>query len=76
MKRFEILEGLPGDGPLPTYFGFEPHGKYREGFVVRFFPASGGAWVGNFQAGQTNLYHIIDGPSNVLTVIVGAGIRH
>jgi hypothetical protein len=78
MKRFEILAGLPGDGPLPEYFGFETHGRYREGFVVRFFPSNGESWVGNFQSGITSLYRVCDGLAleSVIVIAGGRRVRH
>jgi len=71
--RFEVLAGLPGEGPLPEYFGFEAHGRYREGFVVRFFPINGDSWIGNFQAGLTNLSRVIDVVSSQLVLVIAGG---
>jgi len=73
MILFEILSGLPGDGPVPDYFGFETHGRYREGFVVRFHPADCEPWVGNFQRGMTDLCHVLDGASPALVTVIAGG---
>jgi hypothetical protein len=72
MKRFEILAGLPGEGPLPEYFGATESGRFREGFVVRFFPVEGEAWVGNFEPGLTGLNEVIEtSATGPITVIAG-----
>ena len=73
MKRFEILAGFPGVGPLPEYFGFEAHGRFREGFVVRFFPAKGDSWVGNFQSSMTGLNRVVDGSSAERVLVIAGG---
>jgi len=73
MNRFEILSGLPGDGPLPEYYGFEASGRYREGFVVRFYPESGEPWVGNFQRGVTHVCHVLAAPSSTLMTVIASG---
>ena len=50
---FEILTGLPGTGPWPEQFSATGLGTHSEGFVVRFVPDHGEAWIGNFLPGLT-----------------------
>ena len=73
LKRFEILAGLPGDGPLPEYFGSEANGRYREGFVVRFFPDNNEPWVGNFQADSTTMSQVLEWRSPDLVTVIAQG---
>ena len=49
--RWEILQGLPGEVAPPRHFHVGNPRPWQEGFVVRFWHASGSDWVGNFQAG-------------------------
>jgi len=51
LVRWEILKGLPGEGPLPRYFHLGHSTPWSEGFVVRFWNSDGAEWVGNFQGG-------------------------
>jgi hypothetical protein len=46
--RFEVLPGLPPYGPPAISFTRLGPREHREGLVVRFFPAHGDSWVGNF----------------------------
>jgi hypothetical protein len=50
--RWEILKGLPGEGPLPKYFHLGHPTPWSEGLAVRFWNADGTQWVGNFQGLQ------------------------
>ena len=50
--RWEILSGLPGEGPAPMYFHSQHPTPWAEGLVVRFWRADGSQWVGNFQGKQ------------------------
>jgi len=50
--RWEILSGLPGEGPAPIYFHAQHPTPWAEGLVVRFWRADGSQWVGNFQGKQ------------------------
>ena len=50
--RWEILPGLPGEGPPPKYFFVGHATPWVEGLVVRFGNANGTAWTGNFQGRQ------------------------
>jgi hypothetical protein len=50
--EFEILAGLPTSGDWPEQFSATGMGAHREGLVVKFYPYSQSAWVGNFQRGH------------------------
>jgi len=49
------------------------HGRYREGFVVRFYPETGEPWVGNFQRGVTHVCHVLGAPSSTLMTVIAGG---
>jgi hypothetical protein len=73
MDRFEILAGLPLYGTLALPFPSDGTGRYREGLVVRFNPASAGPWVGNFQRGATRYDSVLAHPDGRQVVIVAGG---
>jgi hypothetical protein len=50
--RWEILPGLPGEGPTCKYFHVGHPTPWSEGPVVRFSRSDGSEWVGNFQGLQ------------------------
>ena len=50
--RWEILSGLPGEGPTPMYFHSQHPTPWAEGLVLRFWRADGSQWIGNFQGKQ------------------------
>ena len=50
--RWEILKGLPGEGPTPLHFHTGLPTPWAEGFVVRFWNEDETEWVGNFQGRQ------------------------
>ena len=45
IARWEILPGLPGDGPVPKHFHTGHPTPWAEGFVVRFWNDDGTEWV-------------------------------
>src|SRR4051812_43629163 len=47
--RYEVLAGLPGEGPVPLHFHIGHPTPWTEGIVIRFFYEDGTDWVGNFQ---------------------------
>jgi len=71
--RWEILPGLPGEGPVPKHFHLGRPTPWAEGFVVRFWNSDGTAWVGNFQIGVTFYSGIVELPAGKLLVIVARG---
>lgn len=71
--RFETLPGLPGTGPLPLQFSRPESGTHREGLVVRFHPASGPPWIGNFQHGLTDLDSVTDHPNRDDVIVIAHG---
>jgi len=62
IARWEILPGLPGDGPVPKYFHTCHPTPWAEGFVVRLWNDDGTDWFGNFQAGWTEFSAVIELP--------------
>lgn len=73
MRTFEVLEGLPGHGPMyvPITDGMEPY--YSEGFVVRFFPERSEPWVANFKPGLSDLNTAYDFPQRRKALIIAGG---
>jgi hypothetical protein len=71
--RFEVLPGLPGEGPVPKHFHTGHPTPWAEGFVVRFWNEDGTNWVGNFQAGITEFSTCIELPEASMAVIVSGG---
>lgn len=72
-SRFERLPGLPGTGPVPEQFSETGLGRHQEGLVVRFTPANGEAWVGNFQSGLAGYEEILPHPDGRHIVVVAGG---
>jgi hypothetical protein len=72
MTKFEILTGMPADGPYPEQFSATTWGTHSEGFVVRVNPPSADSWVGNFQRGLTS-YDAVHPHPNARDLIVVAG---
>lgn len=48
-------------------------GTHREGYVVEFLPDSKNKWVGNFQAGLSGLYKILEHPNGEDVIIISGG---
>jgi len=73
MSTFEELAGLPGSGPWPEQFSATGRGTHREGFVVKFVPARGASWIGNFQPGLTSLHGVYRHPNRHHLLVVSGG---
>jgi hypothetical protein len=73
MQRFEILPGLPAYGPMYISITESSEPFYSEGFVVKFYKADGGYWVGNFKPGWTSFNKAFElyGSPNVLVIAGG-----
>src|SRR6266404_6556626 len=71
--RWEVLQGLPSDGPLPKHFHFGHPTPWAEGFVVRFWNEDGTEWVGNFQGGWGSIGTMVDWPEATMIVVIGYG---
>jgi hypothetical protein len=70
--RWEVLPGLPGEGPIPMHFHLGQQTPWREGFVVRFWNADGSEWIGNFQGTGIGQTEVIDWPeASAVAVIAG-----
>jgi hypothetical protein len=70
---FEVLAGLPGDGPHPEQFTATGGGTQSEGFVVRFLPRTPSTWIGNFQPGWTNYNAVLIHPDTRTLIVVSGG---
>ena len=70
--RWEILKGLPSEGPVPKYFHLGHPTPWSEGFVVRFWNSDGTEWVGNFQSAW-GLGTVVDWPEAAIVVVIGYG---
>ncbi len=66
---FEILKGLPGEGPPPEQFTTRG-GTHAEGIVVRIAPGRGEPWVGNFQPGQGSFSGVFPHPDGRHVAVV------
>jgi hypothetical protein len=71
--RWEILKGLPGDGPAPKYFHLGHPTPWAEGFVVRFWNEDGTEWVGNFQGAWWGVSSVFDFPGSSMLTVVAFG---
>jgi hypothetical protein len=71
--RYEILPGLPPYGPPALTFSSTGRGKHQEGFVVRFFTASGEEWVGNFISGLDGISGVFPHPNGHHLIVFSAG---
>ena len=70
---FQVLPGLPGEGPYPEQFTTSG-GTHREGFVVRVWSDLGAPWVGNFQPGGGLLSRVLRHPNGRLLLVVSRGL--
>ncbi len=71
--QFEVIPGLPPYGPAALPFSVTGMGTHSEGYVIRFLPAAGDAWVGNFQPGETPLFKVIPHPNERWVVVIAGG---
>ena len=69
--RFEVLPGLPGEGPLPLHFHTGHPTPWAEGIVIRFRNEDGTEWVGNFQSRSGGAEAILWPEANAVAVIAG-----
>ncbi len=74
--RWEILKGLPSEGPLPKYFHLGHPTPWSEGFVVRFWNSDGTEWVGNFQSGWSPIGTVVDWPEAAIFVVIAYGAAY
>ncbi|MBS0193226.1 MAG: hypothetical protein JSR34_03205 [Proteobacteria bacterium] len=72
-QSFEALSGLPPYGPLALSFSATGMGSHSEGFVVRFIPASGETWIGNFNPGLSSLSTVVCHPNEAHIIVVAGG---
>jgi hypothetical protein len=72
---FEVLPGLPAEGPYPEQFSGHG-GTHREGFVVRVFPDRSAPWVGNFQAGLGGVSRVVPHPDGRTLLVLAGGCAY
>jgi hypothetical protein len=72
-KRYEILNGLPGHGPMYIPVSEDDEQFYSEGFVVRFYKSDGSDWVANFKTGWSNLNFVFDYPEIDRIIVIAKG---
>jgi hypothetical protein len=72
---FEVLPGLPGDGPYPEQFT-TMGGTHREGFVVRVIPDHASPWVGNFQPGYGGISRVVPLPDGRTLLAFSRGLLY
>ena len=75
VPSFEVLPGLPGEGPYPEQFT-TMGGIHREGFVVRVIPDRASPWVGNFQPGYRGISRVLFHPDGRTLLVVSRGIAY
>lgn len=71
--RYRVLDGLPPYGPPAEPFPESGQGMHREGFVVEFFDAHDGGWIGNFQRGMTGLDMVAECPDGTSLLVIAGG---
>lgn len=71
--RWEILAGLPGEGPRPTDFHLGHPTPWAEGVVIRFWRADGSHWAGNFQGRQDRHTKVMLWPEADSVVVIASG---
>src|SRR5215471_9829208 len=74
--RFEVLPGLPTDGPMAVSFSERAtrgEVEFREGVIVRFFPKNSDPWVGNFLGSETKCTSVLDHPNGIDVIVVAKG---
>lgn len=71
--NYEILAGLPGEGPLPLSFSATGQGRHREGYVVKFEPSDDVCWVGNFQPGLTKFDSVFEQDGGNTHLVISGG---
>jgi hypothetical protein len=73
LAMFEVLSGLPPYGDLPEAFTATGQGRHREGYVVKFRPKEGVAWVGNFQRGLSSFCVVVPHPNSRELLVIAGG---
>ena len=71
--RWEVLAGLPSEGPMPKYFHLGHPTPWSEGFVVRFWNQDGTNCVGNFQSGWSPIGTVLDWPEATIFPVIAYG---
>ena len=77
MDRYQVLPGLPAEGPVAVPFGAGGRtgawSGYSEGFVVRFCPGTDETWVANFQPGSGGWDGMLEHPNRMHMIVLARG---
>ena len=73
-KKYEILDGLPGYGPMYIPITETGEAFFSEGFVVKFSKDTGEEWIANFRPGMTNFNVIYEIDNSSVLVIAGGSV--
>lgn len=71
--QWEVLKGLPGEGPIPKHFHLGHPTPWSEGRVLRFRNVDGSGWVGNFQVCGYGNTEVAEWPEAKAVVVILAG---
>src|SRR5690348_2002419 len=71
--RWEILKGLPGEGPIPKHFHLGRPTPWAQGVVVRFWKQDGTEWVGNFQGRTFGVDDVLLWPEAKAVAVIAGG---
>ena len=74
VPRYQILPGLPPDGPTAVPIGADgwtgAWGGHREGLVIRFYPDTSETWVANFQPGSGGWEGVLEHPNGKHLIVL------
>lgn len=71
--RYEVLPGLPGEGPMYISVSDNNEQFYSEGFVVLFFKPDGTSWIANFKPGWSDFNFVKDYPDSNRIIVIASG---
>ncbi|MBF0215851.1 MAG: hypothetical protein HQL30_02535 [Candidatus Omnitrophica bacterium] len=74
MKRYEVLDVLPANGPMWISVSKDNTQLFSQGFVVKFFKQDGTDWVANFKRGATQLNDVVELSDKTIFVFAGGAI--
>jgi hypothetical protein len=72
-KSYEILDGLPSNGPIYISVTKNNENYFSEGFVVRFFKNNNTNWVANFKPGWTSFNKIYEIENQTNLIVIAGG---
>jgi hypothetical protein len=59
IAQWDVLAGLPGEGPIPKHFHLGHPTPWTEGLVIRVRTNDEVEWIGNFQRGLNGLNKVL-----------------